>query len=121
MNRTSTYLATLVGVICAYFLIHEFAFPHPRILRNDVIQGILIGGGLALYIFTRRRKLNFGTWADIAAPGLALAQAEHGDPAVDLRGLDPRVDLGRNKRQPEADERALDQVTTHSSCLGKED
>jgi len=50
-----------------------------------------------------------------------LAQSEHGDPAVDLRGFDPRVNLGRDKRQPIADERALDQVTAQSSCLGKED
>ena len=50
-----------------------------------------------------------------------IAQSEHGDPAVNLFGFDPRVNLGRDKRQPEADERALDQVTTHSSWTGEED
>lgn len=39
------------------------------------IAGAVIGGALALVIFTRRYKLNFGTWADFAAPGVALAQA----------------------------------------------
>lgn len=39
------------------------------------IPGAVIGGGLALYIYCRRRKLNFLLWADIAAPGLALGQA----------------------------------------------
>lgn len=39
------------------------------------IPGAVIGGGLALYLFTRRYKLNFGLWADIAAPALALGQA----------------------------------------------
>jgi phosphatidylglycerol:prolipoprotein diacylglycerol transferase len=39
------------------------------------IPGAVIGGALAMYIYCRRKKLNFGTWADIAAPGLALAQA----------------------------------------------
>jgi hypothetical protein len=39
-----------------------------------------------------------------------LAEAEHGDPAVDLRGLDPRVNGGRDKRQPEADEDALQHI-----------
>jgi phosphatidylglycerol:prolipoprotein diacylglycerol transferase len=39
------------------------------------IPGAVIGGGLALYIFCRRKKMNFLLWADIAAPGLALAQA----------------------------------------------
>jgi len=48
MSRTSTYLATLVGVICVLFIIYAFLFPHQRTVRNDVVQGILIGGGLAL-------------------------------------------------------------------------
>lgn len=39
------------------------------------IPGAVIGGGLALFIYCRRRKLNFALWADIAAPGLALGQA----------------------------------------------
>lgn len=39
------------------------------------IPGAVIGGALALYIFTRRRKLVFTDWADIAAPALALGQA----------------------------------------------
>jgi phosphatidylglycerol:prolipoprotein diacylglycerol transferase len=39
------------------------------------IPGAVIGGGLALYIYCRRRKLSFPLWADIAAPGLALGQA----------------------------------------------
>ena len=39
------------------------------------IPGAIIGGGLALFIFCRRKKMSFPLWADIAAPGLALAQA----------------------------------------------
>jgi phosphatidylglycerol:prolipoprotein diacylglycerol transferase len=39
------------------------------------IPGAVIGGGIALFFFTRRHKLNFGLWADIAAPALALGQA----------------------------------------------
>jgi phosphatidylglycerol---prolipoprotein diacylglyceryl transferase len=39
------------------------------------IPGAVIGGGIALYIYCRRRKLNFLLWADIAAPALALGQA----------------------------------------------
>lgn len=39
------------------------------------IPGGIIGGGLALYLFTRRRKLSFPEWADIAAPAVALGQA----------------------------------------------
>jgi hypothetical protein len=47
MSKTTTYLATLVGGVCVWFFIHLFFFPQPRIVRNDVVQGILIGFGLA--------------------------------------------------------------------------
>ncbi len=39
------------------------------------IPGAIIGGALALYIYCRHRKMSFLLWADIAAPGVALAQA----------------------------------------------
>lgn len=39
------------------------------------IPGAVAGGLLGLYLFTRRHKLHFAQWADIAAPGLALGQA----------------------------------------------
>ena len=48
-----------------------------------------------------------------------LAQSVHGDPAVDLLGFDPRVNLGRHERQPGADEDALDHIIPHSSDMGK--
>jgi phosphatidylglycerol:prolipoprotein diacylglycerol transferase len=39
------------------------------------IPGAIIGGALALYLYCRRRKMSFLMWADIAVPGVALAQA----------------------------------------------
>jgi len=39
------------------------------------IPGAVIGGALALYIYCRRNKINFGIMVDMIAPGLALAQA----------------------------------------------
>jgi phosphatidylglycerol:prolipoprotein diacylglycerol transferase len=39
------------------------------------IPGAIIGGGIALYLFCRRRKVSFPVWLDIAAPGVALGQA----------------------------------------------
>ncbi|HWR66234.1 MAG TPA: prolipoprotein diacylglyceryl transferase [Bellilinea sp.] len=39
------------------------------------IPGAVIGGAIALWIYTSKRKMSFGMWADFAAPGLALAQA----------------------------------------------
>ncbi len=47
MSRTYTFLAVLVGLVCGYFLIRTFFFPRPMTVRNDVVQGILIGAGLA--------------------------------------------------------------------------
>ena len=38
------------------------------------IPGAIIGGAIVLYFYTRRHKLNFAEWADIASPGLALGQ-----------------------------------------------
>jgi phosphatidylglycerol---prolipoprotein diacylglyceryl transferase len=39
------------------------------------IPGGVIGGAIALYIFTRRRGEPFLQWADFVVPGVALAQA----------------------------------------------
>lgn len=39
------------------------------------IPGAVIGGALAVWIYCRKKKISFLTWADIIAPGLALAQA----------------------------------------------
>ncbi len=39
------------------------------------IPGGILGGIIALVIYSRKKKLNFFTWADAIAPGLALAQA----------------------------------------------
>lgn len=38
------------------------------------IPGAIIGGAIVLYFYTRRHKLNFAEWTDIASPSLALGQ-----------------------------------------------
>ncbi len=63
-----------MGITTAYYL------THPIDMINTTkgglgIPGAVIGGALALYWFTRRRKLSFPVWADIAAPTVALGQA----------------------------------------------
>ncbi len=65
MSRTYTYLTILIGAICAYFLIRAFLFPQPRIVRNDVIQGFLIGAGLAFVtaqVYARVRATKVNGW-----------------------------------------------------------
>ncbi len=49
MSKTYTYLIALVGVVCAYFIIRLLFFTDlsTRTVQSDVIQGVLIGFGLA--------------------------------------------------------------------------
>jgi len=62
------------GITTQYYLTHPLLMID---IRNGGlgIPGAVIGGILAMWIFARRKKLNFATWLDLAAPGLALAQA----------------------------------------------
>jgi len=39
------------------------------------VPGAVIGGLIAMYIYARRKKLNYLIWLDIVAPALALGQA----------------------------------------------
>jgi len=62
------------GITTMYYLTHPLEMLRFR-AGGLGIPGAIIGGGLALFIYTRRKKLDFGMWADFIAPGLALAQA----------------------------------------------
>jgi phosphatidylglycerol:prolipoprotein diacylglycerol transferase len=58
----------------------EYYFTHPLEMLNFRLGGLgipgaVIGGFLAVLIYTRRREISVLIWADIIAPGLALAQA----------------------------------------------
>jgi hypothetical protein len=73
MNRTSTLLAALVGVICGLFIIQLLFFAHSRTVRNDVVQGILIGGGLAFVtaqIYARIKATKVNSWITIFGLGV---------------------------------------------------
>jgi phosphatidylglycerol:prolipoprotein diacylglycerol transferase len=63
-----------LGYTTKYYLTHPLALIDTR-LGGLGIAGAVIGGAIALYIYTRVKKLSFMLWADIAAPGVALAQA----------------------------------------------
>ena len=47
-KKAYNYLLTISGVICGYVMIKSFFFIQTRPVRTDVIQGILVGFGLAL-------------------------------------------------------------------------
>jgi len=62
------------GVDTVYYLTHPLDLINLR--KGGLgIPGAVLGGLVALYFFTRQRKLNFFEWTDIAAPSLALGQA----------------------------------------------
>ena len=63
MSRTYTYLAILVGIVCVYFITRLIFFPKPRTIPSDLIQGALIGFGLAfvsaqIYARIKTKKVN---------------------------------------------------------------
>jgi hypothetical protein len=68
-NRTSTFLMVLNGAICGFFIIYSFFLGHfftnSRTLRNDVVQGILIGFALAFVtaqIYARIKATKVNGW-----------------------------------------------------------
>lgn len=62
------------GITTYYYLTHPLDAINIR-QGGLGIPGAVIGGGLALYVFTRRKQQKFAVWADIVAPALALGQA----------------------------------------------
>ena len=76
-NRTSTYLVVINGVICVFFIIRSFVFGHffteSRTVRNDVVQGILIGFALAFItaqIFARIKATKVNGWITMFGLGV---------------------------------------------------
>lgn len=58
----------------------DYYFSHPLEILNTRrgglgIPGAVIGGVIALMVYTKKKELNFLEWADIIVPGLALGQA----------------------------------------------
>ena len=62
------------GITTIYYLTHPL---EAISIRNGGlgIPGAVIGGFLAVYLYMRRKESSVLVWADIIAPGLALAQA----------------------------------------------
>jgi hypothetical protein len=72
-NRTSTILMVLVGMICGFFFIRLFFFAQTRTVRNDVVQGILIGGGMAFItaqIYARIKATKVNGWITMFGLGV---------------------------------------------------
>lgn len=74
---TTEFYLNLSNFVPVLFLGLKFSLPAALAIMNGGlgIPGGVIGGALGLWLFTRRNKLDFITWVDIAAPALPLAQA----------------------------------------------
>jgi hypothetical protein len=71
MSRTYTYVAALIGVICGYVIIHRFLIQST--VRNDVVQGILVGFGLAFVtanVYARIKATKVNGWITMAGCGV---------------------------------------------------
>lgn len=63
-----------MGVGFEYYLLHPIEILNIR-QGGLGIPGGVVGGVIALLVFTKKKNFDFLEWADIIAPGLALAQA----------------------------------------------
>jgi phosphatidylglycerol:prolipoprotein diacylglycerol transferase len=71
---TPTPTDVAAGLTTSYYLTHPLDMI--AIWKGGLgVPGAVIGGAVAIYILSRRKKLNFLVWLDVVAPGLALAQA----------------------------------------------
>jgi phosphatidylglycerol---prolipoprotein diacylglyceryl transferase len=62
------------GITTQYYLTHPMEAI--AIWNGGVgIPGAILGGALALFIYSKVKHTDFAMWTDIAAPGIALAQA----------------------------------------------
>jgi hypothetical protein len=65
MSRTLSYFAAFIGALCVYFIVHLFFSTHVRTVRSDVIQGFLIGFGLAFALaqaYARIKAVKVNGW-----------------------------------------------------------
>jgi phosphatidylglycerol:prolipoprotein diacylglycerol transferase len=77
LGFTTDYYLNLNNWVPVTLLWFKFSLPAALALPNGGlgIPGGILGGMLGLWVFTRRAKLDFLTWADLAAPAVALAQS----------------------------------------------
>jgi phosphatidylglycerol:prolipoprotein diacylglycerol transferase len=63
-----------MGITASYYFQHPLEILATR--KGGLgIPGAVIGGTIGLFLYCKRKKLNFATWGDIIVPGLALSQA----------------------------------------------
>jgi hypothetical protein len=71
-SRMYAYLRVLIGVVFVFVIVNSFFIAHSRTVRNDVVQGILLGVGLAfatLPIIARIYVTKVNGWTTIFGCG----------------------------------------------------
>jgi hypothetical protein len=73
-SKTYTYFVTLIGAVCTYFLVRLFFFADlsSRTVQSDIVQGILIGFGLAFItaqIYARIKAVKVNGWTTMSGLG----------------------------------------------------
>jgi hypothetical protein len=74
MSKKYTYFITLIGAVCVYFVIRLFFFTNlsTRTIQSDVVQGVLIGFGLAVVIsniYARIKATKINGWISMFGLG----------------------------------------------------
>lgn len=72
-ERTYAIFTAFIGLICGYVLIHSFLFADSLTLRNDLVQGFLVGFGLAIVtveIFARIKATRINGWITMFGCGV---------------------------------------------------
>jgi hypothetical protein len=73
MSRTLSYFAAFIGVLCVAFIIRLLLVVQPRTVQNDVIQGFLIGFGLAFasaQTYARMKAIKINGWITMFGLGV---------------------------------------------------
>ncbi len=72
-KRTYTNFIALVGVVCVYVIIRSFLFADALTLRNALVQGFLVGFGLAVVtveLLARIKATRVNGWITVFGCGL---------------------------------------------------
>jgi hypothetical protein len=71
-ERTYAYFTALIAAVCGWVVIHRFFFPASLTLRSALVQGVLIGWGLAVVtveIIARLKATRVNGWITIYGCG----------------------------------------------------
>src|SRR5947207_15679990 len=72
-NRTYTFVTAVIGVVCGFVIVRTFLSADSLTLRNDLVQGFLVGAGLGVVVvelLSRIKATKINGWITIFGCGL---------------------------------------------------